>query len=427
MIFVIVAAVILLIAIAGLLAAADAAIMQLSHAQLCGLAAESARGGQHIGRIAADEAAHLNALSFARVLAQTLAAVLITLAVGQIIHELWLQLLVATLFMTAITFVLVGSSPRTIGTHHPERIIRFSALWVRAVRILVGPFAQGLIRLGDLVTPARGSGGGRIRDEKQLLSFVDRAAEQQVLEDDDRDYIHSLVRLGDTFVRELMVPRLDMVTVSGVASVRETLETLLAARHSRAPVLGEDSDEVVGVAHLRDASGFVLRRREDADVQPITRIMKPALFVPELQRADELLRQMQRENTHLAVVVDEYGGVAGLVTLEDLLEELLGDIHDEHDREQADVQPLEDGGFLVTARLSTRELGELFGFELDDDEVDTVGGLIAKHLERLPETGDTVTVAGLTLRAERCERKHRRIVSASVRLAIPVSNGEDGK
>lgn len=266
-------------------------------------------------------------------------------------------------------------------------------------------------RIGGLVALGR----GRVRDEEQLLSIVDRAAEQELLEEEDRDYIHSLVEFGETLVRELMVPRIDMVTIDAEQSVRDGLDALLTSRHSRVPVVTGDVDDVVGVAHLRDASNFVFRRPDEAESQPVTRIMKPALFVPELQRADDLLRQMQRESNHLALVVDEYGGISGLVTLEDLIEELLGDINDEHDRTVPDVQSQPDGSFIASARLHVDELGKLFGIELEDDEVDSVGGLVAKELGRLAIEGDQVVVSGIELTALATERKRRRLVSVGAR------------
>ena len=258
-------------------------------------------------------------------------------------------------------------------------------------------------------------GRGRLRDEQQLLSVVDRAAEQDLLEEDDRDYIHSIVEFGDTLVREVMVPRTDMVTVDSEQSVREALELLLNSRHSRVPVIGDDADEVLGVAYLRDASGFVLRRAEEAEETPVTRIMKPAMFVPEVQRADRLLRLMQQKKNHLALVVDEYGGISGLVTLEDLIEEVLGDISDEHDRETSEVVDEGDGSFLVSARLPIDQLGELFELELEDEEVDTVGGLFAKWLGRLPEEGDVVTGEGIEMVAVETERRRKRLITARVR------------
>lgn len=406
---------VVLLAGGGLLAAADAALGVRSRAELLALAEQSGRRGAAIRAIAEDEVAHVNALSFARVFAETLAAVLITLVLAYSLDELWLELVIATLVMTAVTFALVGSSPRTVGTHHPEAVIRFAAPTVRALRVILGPIATALIRLSTRVTPGRGPGGARIRDEQQLLSMVDQAAEQSLLETDDRDYIHSLVEFGDTLVREVMVPRIDMVTVGSDMTVRETLEQLHTARHSRVPVIAGEIDDVAGIAYLRDASRFLLRRPEEADTAPVTRIMKPAIFVPEVQRADKLLRQMQRASNHLALVVDEYGGISGLVTLEDLIEELLGEITDEHDRDAPEVVPQDDGTFLVSARLSVEDLGELFALELEDDDVDTVGGLVAKHLGRLPEPGDTVTVAGIALTATEIERRRQRLLTAHVR------------
>ncbi|QBE47428.1 hemolysin family protein [Leucobacter triazinivorans] len=416
------ASAVVLMAVGGLLAAADAALGVRSRAELLALAQVSPRTGRAIRAIAEDEPAHVNALGFARVFAEVLSAVLITLVLAYSLQALWLELVIATLVMTATTFVLVGSSPRTVGMHRPEGVIRFAAPTVRAIRVLLGPIAIGLTRFGDRVTPGRGS--ARIRDEQQLLSMVDQAAEQALLEDDDREYIHSLVEFGDTLVREVMVPRIDMITVSSEDSVRTALEHLLAARHSRIPVIAGEVDDIAGIAYLRDASGFVLRRPEEAETVPVSRIMKPAVFVPELQRADELLRQMQRTSNHLALVVDEYGGISGLVTLEDLIEELLGDISDEHDREVPEVELQEDGSFLVSARLSAERLGELFEREIEDDEVDSVGGLVTKHLGRLPETGDTVVVAGIELTAAEVERKRQRLLSVEARR-VERSDEED--
>lgn len=263
-------------------------------------------------------------------------------------------------------------------------------------------------------------GRGRVRDEEQLLSLVDQAVEQELLEDDDRDYIHSIVEFGDTLVREVMVPRTDMTTVDAEQSVRDALETLLNSRHSRAPVvLSGDADDVEGVVYLRDASSFQLRRPEEAATAAVSRIMKPAVFVPELQRADELLRQMQRESNHLALVVDEYGGISGLVTLEDLIEELLGEINDEHDRESPEVEPQHDGTFKVSARLTVDRLGEIFGIELEDDEVDSVGGLVAKYLGKLASEGDAVIVEGIELTALQTERKRQRLVAVGARWVGP--------
>ncbi|MBP1325103.1 CBS domain containing-hemolysin-like protein [Leucobacter exalbidus] len=425
LVFVLLGAAVLLLSAGGLLAAADAALGVRSRAELVTLADESPRTGRAIRAIAEDEGRHLEAIGFARVLAETISAVLITLVLAYSLEALWLELILATLVMTATTFVLVGSSPRTVGNHHPDAVIRFAAPAMRAVRVLLGPIATALMRFGNRVTPGRAAGRAHIRDEQQLLSMVDQAAEQELLEDDDREYIHSLVEFGDTLVREVMVPRIDMVTLSSDLPVREALEQMLASRHSRVPVIAGDVDDVVGVVYLRDASGFMLRRAEEAETAAVTRIAKPAIFVPELQRADSLLRQMQRDANHLALVVDEYGGISGLVTLEDLIEELLGEINDEHDRDLPEVTAQTDGSYMVSARLSVEQLGELFDIELDDDEVDTVGGLVAKELGRLPDAGDTVVVSGIELIAVGVMRKLQRLTTVEARwVGVPEEKDE---
>lgn len=269
-------------------------------------------------------------------------------------------------------------------------------------------------------------GRGMVRDEQQLLSMVDQATELDLLEEGDRDYIHSIVEFGDTLVREVMIPRTDMVTVDSDVSVRDALELMLNARHSRVPVVGDDVDEVLGVVYLRDASSFVLRRPEESEESPATRIMKPAMFVPEVQRADKLLRRMQKESNHLALVVDEYGGISGLVTLEDLIEEVIGDISDEHDRETPEVVEEAPGLFLVSAMLPIDDLGELFEIELDDEEVDTVGGLFAKWLGRLPEVGDRVTNEGIELEAIVTERRRKRLITARARAVQEPADSANG-
>ena len=413
------ASALVLLAFGGLLTAVDAALGVRSRAELLTLADESPRHAVSLRAIASAESMHRGAIRFARVFAETFAAVLITLVVAYSFSQLWLELVLATLVMTGVTFVLVGSSPRSVGTMHPDAVIRFAAPAVRAIRWLLGPLAHALMRFGERVTPGGRTESASIRDEQQLLSIVDQAAEQSLLEDEDRNYIHSLVEFGETLVREVMVPRIDMVTVDAEDTVRDVLEQMLVSRHSRVPVVTGEADDVAGVAYLRDASAFALRRAPEADTTPITKIMKPALFVPEVQSAGDLLRQMQRESNHLALVVDEYGGISGLVTLEDLIEELLGEINDEHDREAAEAVLDPDGSFIVSARLPVDRLGELFDVDLDDEDIDTVGGLLAKHLGRLAEPGDSVVVHDISLTALQIERRKQRLVTVRVKWQGP--------
>jgi CBS domain containing-hemolysin-like protein len=403
MIGVFVAIAVLLVAFGGLLAAADAALGTLSRIDLADLAAHS-RSKKSLLAIAADAGPHVTAINFMRVLSETTAAVLVTLAFAVVFDDWWWVLLAAGVVMTAVTFVLVGSSPRSVGRAHARPILAFAAPIVRFLRLLLGPLAVGLVRIGNRVTPGRPP-VVTFSSEQQLLSMVDEAAEADVLEQDDKELIHSIFEWGDTVVREVMVPRTDMDTIDDDVTLDEAMRELLRTGHSRMPVVGKDADEVFGVLYLRDV---VRHRFEQQDTAVTAReLARAAEFVPESKKADDTLRQMQLKSIHLALVVDEYGGIAGLVTLEDLIEELVGDISDEYDRETPDVSHLGGGVFRVSARLPLDELGDLFGIELEDEDVDSAGGLLTKALGRLPETGSTVEVSGLKLRAERVEGRRK--------------------
>ncbi|MBF4606700.1 hemolysin family protein [Curtobacterium sp. VKM Ac-1393] len=398
-----------LVVLGGLLAASDAALSVVSRADLD----EIARGNKRrraLEAIADDVGAHVNALNFFRVLAETAAAVLVTIALVRAFDVWWVALIVSAAIMTAVSFVLVGSSPRSVGRAHAERLLASTGGLVRAVRIVLGPLAGLLVRIGDRVTPGRGRSASTVSSEEQLLSLVDEATESNVLEDEDRELIHSVFEFSDTLVREVMVPRTDMLTVDGSDTLAAGMEQFLAAGVSRMPVTGKDSDDVLGVLYLRDVSRS-LYERPGSGSERVTRLLRPAEFVPESKAADDTLRHMQVAKNHLVLVVDEYGGVAGLVTMEDLIEELVGDISDEYDRAVVDRVEVEPGVWRISARLPVDELGDLFGIELDDDDVDTAGGLLTKELGHLAVSGDTVTVSGVVLTADRVEGKRRHLIT----------------
>lgn len=401
-----------LVAFGGLMAAADAAISVLSRADI-GELAERSRPSRSLWAIATETGAHLNAVSFMRIIAETTAAVLVALAFQLVFEQWWLALLLAAVIMAAVSFVLVGVSPRSVGRAHARAVLRFSAPLVRLLRVLLGPAAAVLVALGNRVTPGRAR-SATIASEEQLLSIVDEATELEVLQEDDRELIHSIFEFSETAVREVMIPRTDMVTLDARATVSEAMSLFLGKGVSRVPVVAGDPDEIIGVVYLRDASRFVFERDDSERTIADSGLARPALFVPESKRASVLLRQMQVESNHLAMVVDEYGGIAGLVTLEDIIEELVGDISDEYDRDVELVEKLAEDRYRVSARLPIDELGDVFGIELDDEEVDTVGGLLAKWLGRLPTAGSSVDGEGLRLTAERTEGRRGRVATVVV-------------
>ncbi|WP_130507365.1 hemolysin family protein [Microterricola gilva] len=394
------------------MAAVDAAITSQSRADIEELAV-GARARESLLAIASDPGAHINAINFMRIIAETTAAVLVTLAFAFTFDEVWVALVLSALIMTAVSFVLVGASPRSVGRANPGVILRLTALLVHFLRVALGPIANALVALGNRVTPGRPR-LGTFANEEQLLSMVDQATELDVLEEDDRELIHSIFEFNDTVVREVMVPRTDMVTISGGADLGTAMGLFLSSGFSRMPVMAGEVDDVLGVLYLRDVAKLSFERSLDAEQLMVAEIARPALFVPESKKADDLLRQMQLESNHLAMVIDEYGGIAGLVTLEDLIEELVGDISDEYDREVVEFEELGSGRYRVSARLPVDELGELFGIELDDDDVDSVGGLLAKALGRLPVPGSSASVSGLALTAERTEGRRKRISTVIV-------------
>ncbi len=402
----------LLVAFGGLMAAVDAAITSQSRADIEELA-ENSRARVSLLAIAGDPGAHINAINFMRIIAETTAAVLVTLAFAFAFDEVWIALVLSALIMTAVSFVLVGASPRSVGRAHPATILRATALLVHFLRVALGPIANALVALGNRVTPGRPK-LGTFSSEEQLLSMVDQAAELDVLEEDDRELIHSIFAFNDTVVREIMIPRTDMITISGTADIGAAMGLFLSSGASRMPVTAGEVDDVLGILYLRDVAKLGFERPLDAEDIEVSELARPALFVPESKKADALLRQMQLESNHLAMVIDEYGGIAGLVTLEDLIEELVGDISDEYDREVVEIEELGGGRYRVSARLPVDELGELFGLELDDDDVDSVGGLLAKALGRLPVTGSHATVSGLVLTADRTEGRRKRISTVIV-------------
>jgi len=412
MITIFVSVAVILVIFGGLLAASDSALQVLSRTDLVDLAAQS-RSQRSLLAIADDLGAHINALNFMRVVSETTAAVLVSLAFAYSFDDWWWALLCSALLMTAVSFVLVGSSPRSVGRAHSRAILRFAAGTIRAVRLFLGPIANALVAIGNRVTPGRPK-NATFSSEEQLLSMVDEATELDVLEEYDRELIHSIFEFNETVVREVMIPRTDMITVDGDDTLGTAMGLLLSRGVSRMPVLGEDIDDVLGILYLRDVARLTYEQTSGAESITAAELARPALFVPESKKADDTMRQMQLESNHLAMVVDEYGGIAGLVTLEDLIEELVGDISDEYDREVADFEEIEPGKFRVNARMPVDELGDLFGIELTDDEVDSVGGLLSKALGRLPLAGSSAQTSGLVLTAERTEGRRKRVSTVLV-------------
>ncbi len=382
---------VLLIVVAWLAACAEAGLARVSRFR----AEEAARGGRRgsgkLLAVASDPVRYLNVALLVRVACETAAAVLITVVAARHYDHIWQVLLVSIGVMVLVSYVAVGVSPRTIGRQHPLNTATAASYVLLPLARIMGPVPKLLILIGNALTPGKGFRQGPFASEAELRALVDLAEKDSLIEDEERRMVHSVFELGDTIVREVMVPRTDLVMIERSKTIRQALTLALRSGFSRIPVTGENEDDIVGVVYLKDLARRVHINRE-AENDPVSSLIRPASFVPDTKNAGDLLREMQRDRNHVAIVVDEYGGTAGLVTIEDILEEIVGEITDEYDRETPPVENLGDGRYRVTTRLDIGDLGELYGVELDDEDVETVGGLLAKSLGRVPIPGASAIV-----------------------------------
>ena len=407
-----------LVVLAGLLAMTDAALSVVSPARAGELAREQRRGARALQIVASDVVRHLNLLVLLRLCCEVSATTLVALVSIEAWGPGWVAGLVTAGSMTLVEFVLVGVGPRTIGRQHAYTVGRYAAPAVRWVGRALGPLANLLILLGNAITPGRGMRDGPFASQVELRELVDLAERRGVVEHGEREMIYSVFALGDTIVREVMVPRTDMVWIEATKTVRQAMVLALRSGFSRIPVIGENVDDVLGIAYLKDLARHTQMGGPDTERTPVRELMRPAMFVPESKPVDDLLSEMQAARTHIAIVVDEYGGTAGLVTIEDLLEEIVGEITDEYDvAERPPVEKLPDGAVRVTARLSIEDLEEIFGVDLPDEDVETVGGLLAQALGRVPIPGASAEVAGLRMTAEGTTGRRNRIDTVVVRPA----------
>jgi CBS domain containing-hemolysin-like protein len=320
--------------------------------------------------------------------------------------------------MVVVSFVALGVAPRTLGRQHAEPIALACAGPLHWVTQVLGPVPRLLILLGNALTPGRGFSAGPFASEAELRELVDIAEASSVIEAEERAMIHSVFELGDTMTREVMVPRTDVVFIERHKTLRQTMSLFLRSGFSRLPVIGDDLDDIIGFAYLKDVSKRVFDRADAQTSELVESLMRPVLHVPDSKPVDDLLREMQAARRHIAVVVDEYGGTAGLVTIEDVLEEIVGEITDEFDTDEIGVESLPDGSVRVPSRFPIDDLDEIVAVDLADDDVedvDSVGGLMAKHLGKVPIPGSVVEIGGLLLQAEEATGRRKKIGTVLIR------------
>ncbi|MDJ0320101.1 hemolysin family protein [Pseudarthrobacter sp. PS3-L1] len=395
------------LATAAVLTAAEAAFNFLPRHDAVDAAA-GARG-KAMRRILAEPVAHIRALRFWRVWFEMASAVAVAVLLHSLLDSVWLAGLAATGIMAVVGFVIVGVSPRQFGRLHSTGVVRFTAPLLSSLTLILGPVPRWLVALGSAVAPGAPVGDDAFFSEQEFREFVDRASESDVLEDNEAEMIQSVFDFGDTLVRAVMVPRTDIVSIDSGSSLSDAMSLFLRSGYSRIPVIGENTDHILGIVYLKDVAAVIHGMAPGGTAPAVDPLAREVRYVPESKPVSDLLKELQKESTHVAIVIDEYGGTAGLVTLEDLIEEIVGEIVDEYDTESAEAVALDGGSFRVSARMSIDDLGELFDVELDDDEVDTVGGLLAKSLGRVPIVGSAVEVDGISLRAERLEGRRNRV------------------
>jgi len=393
--------------LAALVTAAEAALAAISKSRAEGLVAEGRRGANRLLLIAQDPAPYVNTSFLLRILLEVVATVITALQFFEHFAQTWERLLYPGLTMLAVSFILLSVAPRTLGRQHAASVALAASAPIGALATVFAPISQVLILIGNALTPGKGFTEGPFTSEAELRELVDMAEARELIEAGEREMIHSVFELGDTIVKEVMVPRTEMVYIEASKTLRQALSLALRSGFSRIPVIADDVDDVVGVLYLKDVMRRLYDNPRAETSEKVASLMRPPTFCPDSKPVDELLHEMQLNRSHVVIVIDEFGGTAGLATIEDVLEEIVGEIVDEYDDEVAPVTQLAEGRFRVSARLGVEDLGELFGLKLDDDDVDTVLGLMAKELDKVPIPGSVVTWNGIELTAERGEgRRH---------------------
>ena len=408
----VISVVVALLIFAGFLAGSESAINSISRVFVEELESKSSKRAAWVQRVLSEPARYLNVVLFVRKAAELTATVIVAEALIDLFDSLALAMSVSVGAMLVLSFVVVGVGPRTLGKQHAGAWIVPASIAAVILAKILGPITTLLIAIGNAITPGKGFKTGPFANEAELRDLVDQAHERGLVEESEHEMIHSVFELGDTLVRELMVPRTEMVWIEGSKNLRQGLSLALRSGFTRIPVIGENLDTIMGIAYVKDLAKRTHEYRESEQTELVSDHIRPATFIPETKTAAELLKEMQRDQIHLAIVVDEYGGTAGLITIEDLLEEIVGEIADEYDDDLEEIEWLEEGKKArVSARLHIEDLADHLEIEFEKDEleeVDTVGGYMAKLLGRVPIPGSEIELSGWKITAERpVGRRHR--------------------
>jgi CBS domain containing-hemolysin-like protein len=405
----------ILVAFGSVLAMAEASISRMTKVRALALKSEGRFNAGLLERIESDPPAYLNAVYLAVMFVQNGSAILVALLAETYFEQQAALLAVVTFVFTLVYFVIVEAMSKTFGILHSDSVaLALAPIVFFLGRVLSGP-TKLLITLANILLPGKGLAQGPFVSEEDIRSMAEVGHEEGSIDAQERELIHSVFTFGDTVVREVMVPRPDVVAVEIGEPVARVVEVVQRHGFSRIPVYRGEVDHVEGVVYAKDVLRVLAQGQKDT---PLGQVIRPAHFIPESKRVADLLREMQRHKFHIALVTDEYGSVSGLVTLEDVLEELVGDIADEYDPDEPEIVAVSEGVYRVDGAMPIHDLNVKLGVELPDNEWDTVGGLVLGLLGAIPREGQEVRCGNLVFRAERVVR--RRVVSVLVTAVPPV-------
>lgn len=402
--------VVALVLVGSVLAMAESSFSRMTKVRALALESEGRRNAALLVKLESDPPRYLNAVYLAVMFAQNGSAILVAIVTGEYFGRLGITL--ASVGFTVAYFVVVEAMAKTFGILHSDRAALALAPVVYFLGRALSLPTRALIGLANVLLPGKGLKQGPFVSEGDIRTMAEVGHEEGSIEPHERELIHSIFTFGDTVVREVMVPRPDMAAVEIDQPLHAVEDVMLERGFSRIPVYREDLDHCEGFVYAKDL--LRVQHQGEHDL-PITKVMRPAHFVPDSKKVAELLREMQRQKFHAALVTDEYGSLVGLVTLEDVLEELVGEIEDEYDPDQPELVPVADGVYRVEGGTPVHDLGELLGMELPNAEWDTVGGLMLGLLGKIPKEGDEVRYRDLVFRAEKVQR--RRV--GSVLVIVP--------
>ncbi|KGF01928.1 hemolysin family protein [Actinomyces sp. S4-C9] len=400
---------VLFVITAAVLVAAESSVARLSRAAVDDLLEDGHRNAKRLLALVEERRRSVLAARAGRIAMQTGAAVAITIAFAQTGWRWWAVLLASLAINWLIAFAVISVFPQQVAWRNPERTA-LHTVGLLELTASIGRLGAPALRSLRKFFPAPEQTEAQARAEmtEEMREVVDQVGETEGFEDEDREMLRSVFELGHTFVREVMVPRTDMVTIQAETTLEKAIRLFIRSGYSRIPVIGESSDDIVGILYFKDLVTRVVDRPENRE-KPVRDVCREAHFVPEMLYADDELRHMQQLRVHMVMVVDEWGGIAGLLTIEDLIEEIVGEVMDEHDRRVVEPEEVEPGVWRVPARFPVIELGELMGLDIEDDDVDSVGGLLQKALGKVPLPGAKAEALGLELEAEEAIGRRRQV------------------